>query len=294
MSIKKHTVSILTYNRNVLFELCLQSLLKQTVRPNEILIIDQNPTQKLKEIIDQYGYKNKEIIFTYIHMRKPHISKGRKEALQKAKYNYLLFTDDDCVVDKNWSYNALLSLGKKNPLVAGRCLINRKESNEVSITLHEMTEIFFSLYRNNSNNKHTQSYLMDPKNCAINRNVLLKHNIMYNEKQFWLEDVDLSFQAYSKKIPIFFNKKMAVTHTYTKNIVQALRGQFRLGYAFQLLLARWAKNIHVRALYISTSYLYEKRKHSLYKHHKLLIYLFSVARNVGYSFGTMRSIFLGT
>lgn len=292
---KKYTVSVLTYQRDAMLKRCLESLLKMRVRPGEILIIDQNPTDRLRGEISRYGVRNKDIRFTYVFMGEAHIAKGRKKALEVARYDYLLFTDDDCTVDRDWSYRALLDLENNAPLVAGKCIRNTTNDSAVARALHEQTELFFLMYRDDREKKgKTRSYLMDPKNCAINRNIIMKKGIMYDPRQFWLEDMDFSFQAYEKNIPILFEEKMVVTHTYTHALPQALRAQFKLGYAFETLFRRWKGKPKVRALY-----LYASRKHMLSRkinrgHDQLLTIFFSLSRNMGYLFGTIRSLIFGT
>lgn len=289
---KKFTVSVLTYKRNAMLSLCIQSLLKMSVRPNEILIIDQNPTDTLKKVLDRFAARNRDILFSYIFMGEAHIAKGRKKALETAQYDYLLFTDDDCRVDRDWAYYALSQLSTGHPLVAGKCLPDMKRNTRVSRILHEETELFFSMYRAEMGTKHIRSYLMDPKNCALNRKTILGKNLMYDPHQFWLEDMDFSFQAYRKKVPIVVEERMLVTHTYIHTVFQAVQSQFRLGYAFETLLRRWKKVPEVRALvaYVSQKNMHNKR--SGLESNPLAL-LFSLARSAGYLFGTIRSFYSG-
>lgn len=289
---KKFTVSVLTYKRNAMLSSCIQSLLKMSARPSEILIIDQNPTDTLKKTLDRFAGRNKDMLFSYIFMGEAHIAKGRKKALETARYDYLLFTDDDCRVDREWAYYALSQLDAGHPLVAGKCLPDRKNDTLVSRILHEQTEQFFALYREGARTKHMRSYLMDPKNCALNRKTILGKNLMYDSHQFWLEDMDFSFQAYRKKIPIVVEERMVVTHTYIYTVFPAIRSQFRLGYAFETLLRRWKNVPEVRALiaYSSQKNMYNKR--SRLESNPLAL-LFSLARSAGYLFGTIRSFYSG-
>lgn len=291
---KKYTVSVLTYRRDVMLRACIDSLLEMKVRPNEILIIDQNPTDRLRKEISRYGVKNKNIQFTYVFMGNAHIAKGRKKAMETARYDHLLFTDDDCTVDRDWSYHALRALSTKHPLVAGKCLRDMTNDTLVSRTLHEQTERFFSMYKTKTKGGRIKSYLMDPKNCAIDRSVAIKKKIMYDPQQFWLEDMDFAFQAYIKKVPILSEEKMIVTHTYVHTIPQAMRSQFKLGLAFETLFRRWRDTPRVRALYTYASHKNMQNKEAGTSKYNPLVHLFSLSRNVGYLFGTIRSFIFGT
>lgn len=291
---KKYTVSVLTHHRDAMLKVCIDSLLKMRMRPNEILIIDQNPTDRLRREISRYGVRNKDIRFTYIFTGDAHIAKGRKKAMETARYDYLLFTDDDCVVDRNWSYHALRALSTKHPLVAGKCLRDMTNDTLVSRTLHEQTERFFSMYKTKTKGGHIKSYLMDPKNCAIDRSVAIKKRIMYDPEQFWLEDMDFAFQAYIKNVPILSEEKMIVKHMYVHTISKAIKSQFKLGWAFETLFRRWRGTPRVRALYTYASHKNMQNKEVATNRYNPLPLLFSLSRSAGYLFGTIRSFIFGT
>lgn len=101
------TAIIPTYNRcpfsknskkfkyNPLY-VCLETLSLQSEKPNEVIIIDDNSKDNIKQVIELFS-KKLNIIY-----KKNKTNKGsaisRNIASKLAKNNYLLFLDDDCVI----------------------------------------------------------------------------------------------------------------------------------------------------------------------------------------------------
>jgi glycosyltransferase involved in cell wall biosynthesis len=78
---------------------CISSLLVQTIRNFEIVVVEDPPYDRTKEILD--SFKDRRIVYS----RNPiffGLSKTRNLCVRKAKGKYLFFTDDDCVVSKDW------------------------------------------------------------------------------------------------------------------------------------------------------------------------------------------------
>lgn len=77
----------------------LDSLLKQSLNPSEIVIVDGGSTDKTVQIIQDYQKKNKLI---NLIIDPGTISHGRNVAIKNAKYSIIAQTDAGCVADKNW------------------------------------------------------------------------------------------------------------------------------------------------------------------------------------------------
>lgn len=97
----KTSVSVLICVRNVEKYIgnCLRSILDQTFRDFEIIIIDDNSNDKTKNIIETF----KDNRVRYFQNEKwLGIAKSRNRSLKYAKGDYLFFTDGDCVVSQDW------------------------------------------------------------------------------------------------------------------------------------------------------------------------------------------------
>jgi glycosyltransferase involved in cell wall biosynthesis len=74
---------------------CLESLKKQTSQPDEIIVVNNNSTDKTVEIAENYGIK-------VVKCKKQGISSARNYGAEKAKGNIIAFLDADGVANKKW------------------------------------------------------------------------------------------------------------------------------------------------------------------------------------------------
>lgn len=82
-----------TLNRYDDIDLLMISLKEQTYKNFEIIVIDQNDNDKVKEIVDKYV---NDIDITYIRSHKKGLSYNRNLGLSRAKGEIIAFPDDDC------------------------------------------------------------------------------------------------------------------------------------------------------------------------------------------------------
>lgn len=78
---------------------CLQSLLAQTFRDFEIIIIEDPPFDRTKEIV--VSFKDRRIKYSRNEKRLGRY-KTRNKCVQNAMGDYVFFTDDDCTFSKDW------------------------------------------------------------------------------------------------------------------------------------------------------------------------------------------------
>lgn len=99
----KNTISvcITTKNRETQLKDCINSILNNTVLPDEIIIVNQG-NRFSKNFLD---YKDTSIVWKVINQNKSNLSSGRNTAIKNSKSEILCFTDDDCVVHKHWIKN---------------------------------------------------------------------------------------------------------------------------------------------------------------------------------------------
>lgn len=109
----KISVIISTYNRKEYLEIAIDSVLEQTYKNIEFIIIDDNSIDGTKEFLEKY--KNDER-FT-IHNNKKNQGPGinRRLALENfAKGEYIIFLDDDDKFVNNCYFEKAIELFKKN------------------------------------------------------------------------------------------------------------------------------------------------------------------------------------
>lgn len=111
----KTSLIFTTYNEEKSIRGLMDSILNQSVLPDEIVIVDSLSSDKTLEIIKSFNNKRIKII-----QKKCNISQGRNIAIKNAKYNYIIATDAGCVLDKDWVKNMISAFdGGKQDYVMG-------------------------------------------------------------------------------------------------------------------------------------------------------------------------------
>jgi glycosyltransferase involved in cell wall biosynthesis len=86
---------------------CISSLLGQTFKNFEIVIIDDGSCDNTAHIIEKFS---DERIRCFRNQKNIGIAKSRNKGLKLSRGEYIFFTDADCVVSKNWIEHGLKSL----------------------------------------------------------------------------------------------------------------------------------------------------------------------------------------
>ena len=94
------SIIMLTYNREALVSRAIESILAQTYRDFEFLIVDNGSTDKSGEIADTYAARDSRI--RVIHRPRGNIGAGRNTGLDDARGEYLTFLDDDDWVEPDF------------------------------------------------------------------------------------------------------------------------------------------------------------------------------------------------
>lgn len=94
------TVIVPVYNVEKYLSRCLESIVNQTYRNLEIILVDDGSTDSSGEICDEYASKDKRIIV--IHKENGGLSSARNAGLDICSYgSYLMFVDSDDYLDVN-------------------------------------------------------------------------------------------------------------------------------------------------------------------------------------------------
>ena len=111
------SVVIPTYNRKKDIEECLDSILRQTILPTEILVIDDGELPN--EFINTFRKKSEGQRIDFIYYQKDHLkerqgsSESRNVGITIAKYPIVFILDDDVVLDNNF-FEKIVDVWNKN------------------------------------------------------------------------------------------------------------------------------------------------------------------------------------
>ena len=101
------SVIIPVYNVKTYLQDCIESVLRQTYRNLQIILVDDGSTDASGEMCDQYAKKDSRI--TVIHKKNGGLSDARNVGIEYAQGEYIGFVDSDDWIDVDM-YQKLLSL----------------------------------------------------------------------------------------------------------------------------------------------------------------------------------------
>lgn len=118
METEKYLISVIIPVFNVAQYLpqCLDSVLKQTYKRLEIIVIDDGSTDSSNQICDEY--KKKDCRIKTIHQKNGGVPVARNAGLDVATGNFITFIDSDDWVDSNWIETQLDAILQHNADVA--------------------------------------------------------------------------------------------------------------------------------------------------------------------------------
>jgi glucosyl-dolichyl phosphate glucuronosyltransferase len=107
------TVAICTWNRAKLLSQALESM-SRMVAPNEIqwelLIVNNNCTDNTGEVIASHS---RHLPIRTVFEAQPGQSAARNTAVREAKGDYIIWTDDDVLVDRRWIQSYIDAFGRR-------------------------------------------------------------------------------------------------------------------------------------------------------------------------------------
>lgn len=103
MSEIEYSVIVPVYNVEKVLERCIKSILQQTIKNFELILIDDGSTDKSGMICDEYQKKDARI--KVIHKKNEGVSKARNTGLDIAVGKYIVFVDSDDYVESKYLEN---------------------------------------------------------------------------------------------------------------------------------------------------------------------------------------------
>lgn len=230
ITVRRISVIIATLHRNHHLLRCLDSLLKQTIMPDEIIVIDNSPLGSAKKVVD--GFQKKFPSIRHFIQPKRGIAYAKNMGINKAKNEILAFIDDDCTADREWIQTIKASYKRGIDSVMGKN-INGNPHNIYSCLEYYYTErsIISRLYKLNGK---TYTKLVDPKNFSILKRVMKRDGIMFDESfgsHAGLEEVDFSKRLTEKGIRVGYDPSMKVSHHGRTSFVLHTKREYRRGRA---------------------------------------------------------------
>lgn len=207
------TLAISTYNWPQALNLCLLSVLKQKVLPDEVIIADDGSTDGTRILIEQF---QKDFPVPLIHVWQPdegfQLSKIRNRAIAAASYEYIIQVDGDLILHPHFVADHL-AVCKYGFFASGsRVTLDADTSQKLIDNSSTSVNLFNCKIRNKLNGlrlplmrnylalkyKANEFYYLRGCNIAFWRKDLLKVNGFNEDFIGWgLEDTELAVRLHN-------------------------------------------------------------------------------------------------
>ncbi len=179
----KASICITVYNEERSITRLLGSLINQTKKPNEIVIVDGGSTDKTVDIIRRYQKKNKII---KLQIKKCMRAQGRNLSVKLAKNDIVAITDADCVADKNWLERITKPFKNKEvDIVAGFYKMMARNS------FQKAEAVFLGV----TPSKFSTKFLPSTRSIAFKKSIWDKIGGFPEGKENSAEDTDFNYKA---------------------------------------------------------------------------------------------------
>lgn len=215
----KEKISIIVpiYNVDKYLKRCLDSIINQTYKNIEILLIDDGSIDLSGRICDEYEKKDERI--KVVHCKNKGVSEARNKGLEIATGEWIGFVDPDDWIDEDM-YESLFIMAKLNNVDISVCAYRKcKEFFFNNIVQRENNE--YEILDNRFSMKYM---LIEELYCGAVWNKLYKKSILINnkfEKDMIIgEDVLFNFKLlYNTNIQTVYNKVPKYNYFYRSDSV---------------------------------------------------------------------------
>lgn len=190
---KKVSIIIPVYNSEKYISKCLDSVLNQTYKNIEILVINDGSKDNSINILKEYEKKDKRIIL--IDKENEGVSKTRNLGINKASGEFIMFIDNDDYIDKDYIFNYMNNYKDEDIIIGSYKRTNTED------------KILFK-YDLNTNSDWSKYVVLAPWAKLYKRDFLVKNKIEFFSYGIG-EDVYFNLLCYSKtnKIKIINNNE---------------------------------------------------------------------------------------
>jgi glycosyltransferase involved in cell wall biosynthesis len=223
------------FNAEATLARCLESVALQTLKPAEVLVVDDGSTDATAAVAERFGAK------VLAHRGNLGLGAGRNTAIRNAKREWIASLDSDCVATPAW-LEALASRLEADSSLAGVGGL-LEETNRSNLA---------DAWRTRHMRQHWgAAAIRDPAFLFGNNNLFRKSALeragLYNEKlRTNFEDVAMSESLRAAGYALLYDPAAVVRHLRTDTLGSVLRGNWKwrfFGYRNDIDLAGLARGL---------------------------------------------------
>lgn len=216
------SIIIPVYNAKAHLEACVQSILDQSYKHFELLLINDGSSDGSSELCDELSQKSEKI--RVIHKENGGVSSARNAGLDVARGDYVVFVDSDDVISNNY-LEAFIESSDKADLIIGMIedlyfdnqgvIVKQKTRHVEAPNCGILADEYYKLLE----------LLRVPVVKLYKRSILEDHRIRFDENLSLAEDQVFNF-SYYKHIKTYALETRSIYkyyHLYESNSLSSLR-----------------------------------------------------------------------
>lgn len=220
------SVIIPVYNEEKNIRKCLDSVLCQTYKEFELILVDDGSIDKSPRICDEYASKNENV--SVVHISNSGIFQARKAGAKRAQGEILTFLDADDWIEYNAFETAIQVFDEYNPDIFAYAYID--ENNHIEENLYEekfycRSEIEDKIIPNMMFDSAVGQRRLNPSLCCkyMKRNIYNRAAFPVNDRITLGEDALVTYPAIcmaesiyicNKVLYHYSNNDLSCTHTF--------------------------------------------------------------------------------
>lgn len=237
------SVIIPTFNRKRWLEKCLGSLLDQSYKKYELIVVDNGSTDGTFGLVKALQRNHRNLIC--LRCEKKGASAARNFGLKIAKGGIVSFIDDDCEVERDWIKNLIKAHQENGSLIIGGSIVN--EGN-IFVQAIQIAQEFWLSTIHTSRPKNLEGFLMlirnaVPAGTARFVNFLPSNNFSFKRKALkdvffdetfdcTGEDLELCQALQNKGYKLFYSPTVKVKHHPSINLFSFIKKYYLYGRGF--------------------------------------------------------------
>lgn len=245
--VPKITIIVPIYNVEHFIEKCIRSIINQSFREIEVILVDDGSTDKSGNICDEFASSDSRIIV--IHKENAGLGYARNTGLEIAKGKFVSFIDSDDWVDL-CLYEKVVNFAEKENAEMIEFGLRKIDFNNISTNLDFFSEKKLVFDKDDIINIVFPSYLAKGKSIVSSsvcthlylRNIINHHKIrFYCERDIYTEDYlfNLKYLWYCNKLVIinellynYRNNDISLTKSYRPKYLEAILNRNNIVFDF--------------------------------------------------------------
>lgn len=205
----------------------------------EVVIVDGDKSGKIEKIVSAYP-------FTIVKDEGMGLNRARNIGLKKSNHEIVAFTDDDCVVSKDWALRIAESFLDPSVGFVGGRVVGYSKKEILSTYVDETIVPTMPRFKEKVvTRKLLRSHLPAGCNMAFRRKALEKIDYLDERISYGFDDIESVERIADMGFNIVLNPEVLIFHKHRVRLWEFLKQNFRYGRGGMLyLLARTRSHIH--------------------------------------------------